>query len=105
MMKEFYKAKECYNQALSIDPYNSEALSGLEDINQAIARQRFQAPDQEQHRRAMADPEIKRIVQDPGMRQILKEMQERPENAREYFADPKIRDGLLKLRDAGIVHF
>jgi stress-induced-phosphoprotein 1 len=105
MMKEYYKARDCYNQALQIDPNNADALGGLDEISAALAKQRYQAPDQEQIRRAMADPEIQRIVQDPGMQQILKDLQENPGKAGHYFADPKIRDGLSKLRDAGILHF
>jgi stress-induced-phosphoprotein 1 len=105
MMKEYHKARECYNQALSIDANNAEALSGLDDITHALSQQRYKAPDEEQIRRAMADPEIQRIVQDPGMQQILKDMQENPSKASHYFSDPTIRNGLYKLRDAGILQF
>jgi stress-induced-phosphoprotein 1 len=105
MMKEYYKARDCYRRARSIDANNSEAIAGLEEVDQALARQRGQGADEEQVRCAMADPEIRRIVQDPGMQQILEDMKEHPENARNYFADPTIRERLFKLRDAGILRF
>lgn len=102
-MKEYHKALDDYQEALRIDPNNAEAIGGIQSVNQAIAKNQFQAPDEEQIRHAMADPEIQRIMQDPTINNVLRQMQENPMAAQKYLADPTIRDALMKLRAAGIV--
>jgi len=103
VMKENHKAIDCYNEALKIDPDNAEALDGLQTVNQAIAKARFTAPDENQIRHAMADPEIQKILQDPGMQQILRDLQENPSKAQTYMADPNVRQAFAKLQAAGVL--
>jgi stress-induced-phosphoprotein 1 len=102
-MKEFHRARECYDSALRIDPNNADAIDGLQNVSDEIAKSRYSEPDEERLKRAAADPEIKRILQDPGMQQIMKDLQENPAKFSYYMADPKIGEGLLKLRDAGFI--
>jgi stress-induced-phosphoprotein 1 len=75
-------------------------LSVVPNKSRNRTQQRYQAPDEEQIKRAMANPEIQRIVQ-----KILKDIRENPASASRYFADQEIREGLSKLRDAGILQF
>ena len=102
-MKELYKAKECYNQALKIDPNNAEAIDGLQSIDMQMARNRYSAPDEEQLQRNAQDPEIQRILQDPGMQQIFAEIRENPAAIQKYMQDPHIRDAFQKLQLAGFL--
>ena len=51
----------------------------------------------------MADPEIQRIMSDPGMQQILRECQENPSALYNYMQDPKIAEAFKKLQAAGII--
>ncbi len=59
--------------------------------------------DAEQRKRAMQDPEIQAILQDPVMMSMLREMQENPSTMQKYMKDPKIRSNIEKLVAAGIV--
>jgi stress-induced-phosphoprotein 1 len=102
-MKEYYKARDCYNEALRIDPNNAEAVDGLQSIDVQIAKNRYTAPDEEQLRRAAADPEIQRILSDPGMQQILRDCQENPTKMHQYMSDPSLRDAFMKLQAAGFI--
>jgi stress-induced-phosphoprotein 1 len=102
-MKEYHKALDDYNQALRIDPNNAEAIGGIQSVNAAIAKSSYTQPDEEQLRRSMADPEIQNILKDPGMQQILQDIQKNPAKAQGYLSDPKVHDAFMKLRAAGII--
>ena len=59
--------------------------------------------DPVQQKRAMEDPEVAKIVQDPAMAQVLKEMQTDPKAAAKYLQDPVVQEKLNTLVYAGIV--
>ena len=59
--------------------------------------------DPVQQKRAMEDPEVARIVQDPAMAQVLKEMQTDPKAAAKYLQDPVVQEKLNTLVYAGLV--
>ena len=104
MMKEYNKARDCYNNALKIDPNNADAIDGLRSIQEKINQNRYTAPDEEQIKRnVQSDPELLRILQDPGMQQILREIQENPASAQQYLRDPRIAEAFAKLQAAGII--
>ena len=46
----------------------------------------------------MADPEVQRILKDPVMNQILKELQENPASAVQHLQSPEIYTKLMKLQ-------
>jgi len=102
-MKEYHRAQEAYNMALKIDPNNAEALDGIQSVQQEISAQRYKGVDEEQVRHAMADPEIQAILQDPGMRQILQDIQTNPAAAQAHLSNPKVREALMKLQASGIL--
>lgn len=60
-------------------------------------------PDEERTRHAMADPEIQRILSDPQINIVLKQMQENPKYAMEAMKDPQISSAIQKLAAAGIL--
>lgn len=72
-LKEQFKAAQTYQKVLELDPGNAEAKQGLlrcEVMPPASA--------EEVHRRAMQDPEVVGILQDPAMQIILKQAEENP---------------------------
>jgi stress-induced-phosphoprotein 1 len=105
MMKEYFRARECYERALRIDEKNTEARAGIERLELTLSKQKGQPPDEQQIQRALAVPEIRRVIQDPVMQEVLKQLQENPSLANKFLNDPQIREGLHRLRDAGIVRF
>ncbi len=99
-LKEYHKAIDAYNKGLEIDPANEECLEGRQKTQQAI----YQAPpDEERAKRAMADPEIRALLQDPRIIQVLKEAKENPTAAMGAMSDPFIAQAIQKLIAAGII--
>ena len=103
-MKEYNRALEAYSAGLAIDPDNSECKNGknqvLAKINEASTSSDV---DQDQIRRAMADPEIQQIMADPQIQMILQSMQENPASGMEALKDPKVAAAIQKLIGAGIL--
>ncbi len=59
--------------------------------------------DEERRARAMQDPEIRAILQDPVIAQVLKEMQENPQSAAKHLANQDIAKKIEKLIAGGIL--
>ena len=59
--------------------------------------------DEERRKRAMADPEIQQIMNDPMLNIALQQMQQNPQSAQSYFMDPNMGPKLQKLIAAGIL--
>ena len=53
--------------------------------------------------KAMSDPEIQGILQDPVMRQVLQDMQADPKAAQEHMKNPMVMAKIQKLVNAGIL--
>ncbi|CAJ0584702.1 unnamed protein product, partial [Mesorhabditis spiculigera] len=100
-MREYSRAQDVYHQALSIDPSNAEAKQG---IRQCLENEPASAGSSDGVReRAMKDPEVMEILQDPGMRLILEQMSQDPGAIREHLANPEVAKKIMKLRSAGVV--
>jgi stress-induced-phosphoprotein 1 len=103
-MKEYNKAMEAYDAGLQIDPENNECKTGkaqvVAKINETSASSDV---DQDQVRRAMADPEIQQIMADPQIQMILQSLQENPAAGMEALKDPKVANAIQKLIGAGIL--
>ncbi|MED6110069.1 Hsp70-Hsp90 organizing protein 3 [Stylosanthes scabra] len=106
-MKEYEKALETYKEGLKHDPNNQELLDGVrrcvEQINKASRGDLSPEELQERQAKAMQDPEIQNILQDPVMRQVLVDFQENPKAAQEHTKNPMVMNKIQKLISAGIV--
>ncbi|TKY55413.1 Hsp70-Hsp90 organizing protein 1 [Spatholobus suberectus] len=106
-MKEYDKALETYKEGLKHDPNNQELLDGMrrcvEQINKASRGDLTPEELKERQAKAMQDPEIQSILQDPVMRQVLIDFQENPGAAQEHTKNPMVMNKIQKLVSAGIV--
>ena len=75
-------AKSAYEKVLKIDPNRSEAIEGYKncDID----------PPEEVRKRAMRDPKVQKILNNPAMRTILEQMQNDPQAFQEHLKNPVI---------------
>lgn len=97
-LKNYSKAEEAFQKALAIDSTNVEAMEGFKS-----ATRNASADPEAVRQRAMQDPEVIEILQDPAMQMILDQMQREPESAREHFRDPQVASKMKKLMESGIV--
>ncbi|XP_028804376.1 hsp70-Hsp90 organizing protein 3 [Neltuma alba] len=106
-MKEYDKAMETYQEGLKHDPNNQELIDGIkrcvEQINKASRGDLSPEELKERQAKAMQDPEIQNILQDPVMRQVLVDFQENPKAAQEHTKNPMVMNKIQKLVSAGIV--
>ncbi|XP_027359984.1 hsp70-Hsp90 organizing protein 1-like [Abrus precatorius] len=106
-MKEYDKALETYREGLKHDPNNQELLDGMgrciQQINKASRGDLSPEELKERQAKAMQDPEIQNILQDPVMRQVLIDFQENPKAAQEHTKNPMVMNKIQKLISAGIV--
>lgn len=73
-MKQTTKAMASFQKALELNPNNRDATEGLRRCYGSEA-----SDDPEERRKtAMNNPEIQRIVSDPAMQIILRQMQDNP---------------------------
>ena len=59
--------------------------------------------DPEQQRRSMEDPEIKAIMGDPNMQQVLSQISSNPQDAAKIMSDPAVAERINTLIAAGII--
>jgi len=102
-MKEYHKAMEAYDKGHSVDPTNQECIDGIAKVEQTVAAQQNKEADEEQLRHAMADPEIRGILSDPIMQQVLQDFQQNPSAAQHHLQNPEIMSKIQKLAEAGVI--
>jgi len=106
-MKQYHKAVDTYNEALKIEPDNSEVKDGIDRVIALISQSQQQAAegkvDKKAVEQALSDPEIQAILSDPEIRSILNDMQSNPQSARSYLQDPKIAAKFQKLISSGVL--
>jgi len=101
-MKQYYKALETFDKVLKLEPENYEAQEGIQKSLQATRS--GQANDAEAVQRAMADPEIQAILNNPRVQNILNQLKEDPRQAqRALQSDPDLSAMIEKLINAGIL--
>jgi len=97
-MGQTSKAMSAFEKALEIDPNCTEALEGYKNCSISS-----NADPEEVRKRAMNDPEVQKILNDPAMRMILEQMQNDPQAIQEHLKNPKIAEKFMKLREAGLI--
>jgi len=97
-LKQYSKAQESYEKALEVDPKHPEALEGLKECMRSTS-----SDPEEVRKRAMNDPEVQKILQDPAMRMILDQMVKDPDAIREHLKNPDISRKLQLLMQAGVI--
>ncbi|RZB78060.1 Hsp70-Hsp90 organizing protein 1 isoform B [Glycine soja] len=100
-MKEYEKSLETYREGLKYDSNNQELLEGIrtciQQINKASRGDLSPEELKERQAKAMQDPEIQNILQDPVMRQVLIDFQENPKAAQEHTKNPMVMNKIQKL--------
>jgi len=94
----YARALSAYERALTLDPTNSEALTG----HQLALRSSASNPE-EMRQKAMSDPEVQQILGDPAMRLILEQMQTDPRALQDHLKNPEIAGKIQKLLDSGLI--
>ncbi|XP_046364291.2 stress-induced-phosphoprotein 1-like [Haliotis rufescens] len=97
-MRETTKAAVWYQKALDIDPSCQEALEGYKKSVTAE-----NSDPEAVKKRAMGDPEVQQILQDPAMQMILQQMTKDPNAVREHLKNPHIAAKIQKLMEVGII--
>jgi len=97
-MKQYSKAMDTYQEAMDIDSNCQEATEGY----RACLMEQNKDPE-EVRKRAMGDPEVQRILQDPAMRLILEQMQSDPKALRTHLQNPEVAQKIQKLMEAGLI--
>lgn len=109
-MKEFTKAMEAAQAADDVDEaqeggaQNQREIQALQaKIMQGLYAQRSGESDEQTLERAMRDPEVANIMQDPIMQSILQQAQSNPAALQDHMKNPGIRAKIQKLIAAGII--
>eukprot|EP00667_Euglena_gracilis_P006068 EG_transcript_6116 len=103
-MKEYHKALQWYQQALEAEPSNEELKLGIERTLQQINNAQGSGEvDEDRVRKAMADPEIQALLQDPVLHGVLRDFNENPAAAQKHLQDPGMRSKIEKLIAAGVI--
>ncbi|WFD27919.1 Hsp90 cochaperone [Malassezia nana] len=109
-MKEFTKAMEAAQAADDVDEaqeggaQNQREIQALQaKIMQGLYAQRSGESDEQTLERAMRDPEVANIMQDPIMQSILQQAQSNPAALQDHMKNPGIRVKIQKLIAAGII--
>lgn len=101
-LKEYHKCLRVYGKALELDPENVEAKQGLAKVQYAIDSSTGEV-DQQRSERALQDPEIRNILSDPVMQQVLKDLSTNPGAFQKYASNPEMLNKIQMLIAAGII--
>jgi len=100
-MKDYQKALEVFSRGMELDPNNEAFKEHLLKVQDQLQNQtEF---DEERYKRSLNDPEVRAILSDPVMMQVLKDLQENPQSAQKHMANIKIRDSIGKLFASGFL--
>lgn len=109
MMRKHQECLDVLTEAKSrdVEKKHTSEIEGLlmtcyNGMNQS-AQSASQLSPEETMARAMSDPEISQIMNDPVMQQILQQMQSDPKALMEHMKNPMIASKIRKLISAGII--
>lgn len=105
LLKKYHRALESYDAGLSIDATNNQCTEGKfrtqTQINECL---RSGKSDPERAKRAMEDPEIQALIEDPEVKFVLNEMQNgRSDEANKAMQKPTIAAKISTLVAAGVL--
>lgn len=105
-MREHTKALDAAQLAAEHDDDHkstAEIQQQMLKIQQAMADERANETDEQTLQRAMKDPEIAEIMNDPIMRSILEQAQSDPKSLQDHMKNPSIQKKIMKLVNAGVL--
>ncbi|PPQ77454.1 hypothetical protein CVT24_009914 [Panaeolus cyanescens] len=105
-MREYTKALEAIQEATEHDAdhqHTKEIQQTEVKIQMALYSQRGEESQEETLQRAMRDPEVASIMNDPVMQQILQQAQSDPQALQDHMKNPVVRQKIQKLVNAGII--
>jgi len=104
-LKKYHKAMETARKGLEIDPNDRMCQDQLQKTVEVIQRNMTsEGPaDAETQRRAMEDPEIRSILNDPVVRTVLDEMSTDPTASQRHMSNPVMAAKIQKLIAAGLL--
>ncbi|KAF9246884.1 chaperone [Melanogaster broomeanus] len=105
-MREYTKTLEALQAATTADTANAhtaEIQAQEMKTQQALFTQRAGETEEQTLARAMQDPEVAAIMNDPVMQQILQQAQNNPGALQDHMRNPGIRDKITRLVNAGII--
>jgi stress-induced-phosphoprotein 1 len=105
-MRDYTKAIETIQEAKEQDTehkHTAEISQQELKCQQALFSQRGEESQEETLQRAMRDPEVAGIMNDPVMQQILQQAQSDPASLQDHMKNPVVRQKIQKLVNAGII--
>lgn len=87
----------------TLQKHTSEISTQVRKVNLAESESRSGETEEETYARAMRDPEIQSILQDPVMSNILQSAQNEPGSLEGHMKNPEIRAKIMKLVKAGVI--
>ncbi|MDP2438694.1 MAG: tetratricopeptide repeat protein [archaeon] len=103
--KDYHKAVATYEDALRVDPESVAVKEGLQETLRAIQERRMSGKiDKAVQERAMADPEIQKILSNPEVQTFLRESQTNPKGVQEMLRKrPALAKSIDTLMAAGAI--
>merc|ERR1712178_83999 len=102
-LKDCEKALESAQKGLEIDPNDKMCLDQLRATHRVINENMSKPADPEAIKRAQEDPEIRAILSDPVVNQVIQDMSKNPGAAQKHMSNPGIAEKINKLIAAGIL--
>lgn len=111
LKKEESKALDALEKAKELDSKDLKCSAEIGKLQQRIlqgnrysnSNSNSSLSEEEVMKRAMQDPEVQEIMQDPIMRDILRQMQSDPAAAQEHLKSPQVAAKIRKLVNCGIL--
>ncbi|KAH7103020.1 putative stress-induced protein STI1 [Auriculariales sp. MPI-PUGE-AT-0066] len=105
-MKEYSKAMSACQEATDADTekkHTREIEEQMTKLAMAMQTERASESEEQTLERAMRDPEVASIMNDPVMQQILQQAQGNPAALQDHMKNPVVRTKIQKLVAAGII--
>ena len=104
MMKQYHKAIDTYEKGMKEFPGDQELKEGYYKVMNLINSTGTAEDDEARVKGAYADPEIQKIVMDPRIQQLFKDLKDNPKVAQDaIMKDEFIGGAFKKLVAAGII--